>query len=897
MGGCYRVLAASLVVWLLAAPISRAGAQEYELDIPAASVDMALKSLSLQTGYSVIFQSKEIALVQTSTVAGRYTVEMALDLLLETTNLSYGLTEGDVITITRAATEQSIVGASTVSQYHNQKAPFFKKLVAAVMAAFTVTAVAQTEGDEERVMEEIIVTALKREQTLQEVPMAVTALTGEMLVRMSADDFIDFARSVPGMAFVDLGPGRNNISIRGVSVTGGLPSVGFYIDETPIPPNRGTIRNVNVDPKMLDINRVEVLKGPQGTLYGQSSMGGTVRIIPNRPDSTRFEASVAGTVQTTKGGGQGYHIDLMMNVPLIEDKLALRGVFYQRFEDGFIDRRYFDFDGPNTLAVPSFDFIPNRLTKTKPRVNTEDTTGARLIMDWYPRENIRITPNVFWESMKTDGFQDITLGDTNPDEELVQEHFFNVAEPFRQEWALFNVTVDADFGNVNFVSSTSYFDREFIITEEADAVIVAFLGGAPYTDPLAVGVPLEEGTWDEDFTQELRLSSIEPVWGRLDWILGVFYNDNNGERSVNWEIPGLEEALGNPPGSIPGGDLFTLESNFNFRSKAIFGEMGFHIIPNDLIFTAGIRFYDIESDTRADITGLFNGGRAEVTSASASDGEQLRFNLAWRASDAHNLYIQVAQGFRPGFGLTGFFPPTCDEELIERGIDPANPPRDVGPDGVWNYEIGAKSLFRDGRVSVNTAVYQIDWTDIQQTIFMPSCGFRFTANAGKAQSKGFEVEVTADVSDHWLLTGGVGYTDATLSEGNPAINAEKGERIQNVPKWTANASAQYSFAIQNTMIGSYDAYLRADIQYVGSSYSGFFQNEGDPFQKKPPLTLVNLRFGVSRGGWEGALYVRNLFDQVERIAETESLVITVPGRPRWVVNYPRQIGFTIKKYF
>ena len=157
--------------------------------------------------------------------------------------------------------------------------------------------------------------------------------------------------------------------------------------------------------------------------------------------------------------------------------------------------------------------------------------------------------------------------------------------------------------------------------------------------------------------------------------------------------------------------------------------------------------------------------------------------------------------------------------------------------------------------------------------------------------------MTADVSDNWLLTAGVGYTDATLSEGNAAIDAEAGERIQNVPKWAANASAEYGFEIQNSMIGNYDAYLRTDIQYVGSSYSGFLQNEGDPFQKKPALTLVNFRFGVSSGSWEGAFYIRNIFDEVKRISEVESLVITVPGRPRWVVNYPRQVGVSVKKHF
>jgi len=731
------------------------------------------------------------------------------------------------------------------------------------------------------VIEEVVVTASRREETVKEASLAVSVVTEDLMRRMSVDDLSDFSHSVPGLSVVHLGPGRDRVSIRGISVSGGENSVGYYIDETPIPKTlHGAILNTTVDPKLFDTNRVEVLRGPQGTLYGQSSMGGTIRLIPNRPDTNKFFGSASVAVETVDDGSPLYAVDALVNLPIVEDKVGLRGVVYGRNGGGFIDRRYLGSDGQPTPNDDVGAVVRNTVTDA----NSENTLGLRLIADFNISDKWRISPMVMYEDSTLDGYQDITAGAINPNDNLVQEFPFNTRERILHKWTLLNLTITGDIGPVNVVSSTSSFTRTFAADEEGGSVTQFYLGNG------FNGNSGEQGIRDEqDFTQELRFSSSQPAFGRLDWLIGGYYEDKESERWIDWHATGAEAALGP---DAAGDNLFTQHGPINFKSIAGFGELTFRIV-NSLKLTGGIRYYDIKQDDTTEFAGLFSGGGGIISTASKSTGEQYRFNLSYEMTNGPHIYMQAAQGFRPGFGAANSFPPECDAELAALGIDPNNVPQEVFPDEVWNYELGLKMSAMDNRFQLNGAIYEIDWTDIQQRTRLQSCGFNFTSNVGKATSDGVELEAFFALNEAWEFTGMLNYTDATLDTDNLALSAEKGERIQEVPEWSGALSAQYSFP----MVGDFNGYLRADVQYTDKSFADFLQNEKDPDSVLGELTLVNARFAATTDEWEIALYGRNLLNDVERVARVRAGLIDIPGRPRFVMNRPREFGVSIKRSF
>ncbi len=754
-------------------------------------------------------------------------------------------------------------------------------MLPSILGAGTCLAAAEQSDQQTRsLLEEVVVTATRREESLQKVPMAVTAITGESMERLSADDFVDFARTVPGVSFTSMGPGRNRVAIRGINVTGGENAIGYYIDETPIPKTlHGAILNTTLDPRMFDMQRVEILRGPQGTLYGQSSMGGTVRLIPNRPDVNSLFGSAGGAVEIVDHGSELFAADLMLNVPVVEGRMGIRNVVYGRSGGGYIDRQYLGFSGqPNPGA-------PGRLRNTRSDANSESTLGMRLISDFRVSDQLLVSALLMHENMTLDGYQDITAGPGNPGDELVQQFSFDTPEEIKQEWTLANITINADVGNVNFVSSSSYFTRVFVATEEGASVTELFLGTA-FDGDENIG---EHGSEDKyDVTQEFRLSSINPIFGRINWLVGAFYEKKYAQRWFDWQPPGVSDELG-----TANDELYVSTGHLNLRSIAGFGELRFSILDN-LIATGGIRHYDVKQSDYDAAQGLFVGPSPAIIVTSARDkGEQLRFNLAYQATGQLNYYAQVAQGFRPGFGAANVFPPECDAELIALGIDPDNVPQQVAPDGVWNYELGAKTSWLEGRVRVNAAAYLIEWSDIQQRTRLETCGFNFQSNAGEATSKGFELEASISPSDNWELTGTVNYVDAQFNVDNVALSIEKGERIQEVPEWSAAASAQYSFPAFN----SYNGYVRADVQYTGDSYADFLQNEGDPSSRLDDLTLVNVRLGMESADWQVGIYARNLFDESARIARARAAIIDIPGRPRYVINRPREFGISLNRRF
>jgi iron complex outermembrane recepter protein len=749
--------------------------------------------------------------------------------------------------------------------------------LATASAVFLMLAIAAPSdlfaAEQDATLEEIIVTAQKREQTLQEVPIAISALSGKDLSELGARDFVDYAYTIPGLSFSDRGAGREKLSIRGINVTTGSPAVTYYIGETPIPATTGTLRLASVNPKLIDMDRIEVLRGPQGTLYGSSSVGGTIKFIPQAPRFDSFSGDLNARASSTHDGGLGLDVDATANVPIVDDTLAMRGSVWHTDQEGFITRRLID-----ELGGP----VAPGLTNSKSDIPTEKTSGERLILSYKPTQAVTISGLVMHQEQDFNGFQDITVGATNQAQGLFQDMLLPVDEPSNMRFSLYSITANVDLGPARVVSATSYYEGDLIAVEEGVAAVQLFFGGPAFSNSV------EENNGSHTFTQEIRLATSQPILG-VDGLLGGYFSRADVARTIFWSPPGWNSTFG--PGLLtPNNNLFAYQFSQTQKERSGFGELTWHT-TDSLALTAGLRHYDIDTQSLSITSGLFQNfsdpGHVDVASLAAnSTGHVIKVNTSYNLTRQHLLYAQYSEGFRPGFGLAPL-PTQCLPDLGKLGI--TGEANQVGPDTTKNYELGAKTTWNDNKLTLNAALYQIDWDNIQQSSFLP-CGFTFTQNAGTARNKGVEVELRALVFQRVDVGGSLSYINSAFLKDAPALNAKAGDRIPDVPEWQGAVYASIPFAMPNEWEGRF----RVDFQYTGSTTIDYQQINGalDPLSRRAPLSLLNARFGFSKGPLRWEFYGDNLLDNVELMSRAESLAVTVPGRPRFVVNRPRTLGIT-----
>jgi len=739
---------------------------------------------------------------------------------------------------------------------------------------------AQTEQIKEQgKLEEVLVTAQRREEAVRDVPIAISVLSQQAIESMGAESFVDFARAVPGLQFRDAGPGRVKLSIRGISSGTGAATVGYYIDDVPLPTNNGFINLVTIDPNLFDIQRIEVLRGPQGTLYGAGSMGGTVKYVMNRPDSTKFGSRIMLTGSGTTHGGPNAGIDALVNAPLITDQLAFRLVGFYHYNDGFIDRIY----GP----PPSVFYKDNDLINRTRNTANERTSGARGVLEYKPTDRFRFTLSAFHQSTDMNGLRYVTGPPSNPNMFLQFRQPLNVEEPYSDQFNLYDFTASLDLGKLNLTAIASHFIRLFNMVEDGTIHLTRFFY-APLGGPILPG-PLEEITNQSSNTYEARLSTVDPLYG-FHFLVGFFSQHRTPLRWANWVVPGANAAyqpLGLP---LPGDNFYTNQTHATEDETAVFGEVSYQVTER-FKATAGLRHFNLKSSSDSVFNGLFGNGGATSTTHFASDKNNAKFALTWEPSRDATLYATAAQGLRPGTGV-GFLPHLCDADLIALGLDPNRPPTQVNPDSVWSYEVGAKTAWLGRRIEANAALFDIEWKDIQQTVFL-QCGFNILANAGKARSKGVELESDISPTDRFELSVAFTYQDAALVQDTPpSVGGKKGDRIQDVPKIQFGGAAQYHWPIMQ----GYNGFLRADVQYTGLSYVNFLQTI--PEYTKPGYTLVNLRAGVDiPSTWRVTLFVDNLFNKLALLDLPDSLIFNLADLPRYTVNRPRTVGITATKAF
>lgn len=733
-------------------------------------------------------------------------------------------------------------------------------------------------ADPSQQVEEVVVTAQKRSENLQEVPLSITAVTGESLQRQGITDLTAVLEQTPGVSFRTFGPGQTEILMRGLPPTGGnSPTVGFYLDEAPLtPPTGSQAGKVIIDPSLYDLQRVEVLRGPQGTLYGAGSMGGTVRLITNPPDPTKFSGSVRASTSDTENGGWNYAGDAALNIPIVQDMLAVRLVGGYSFEDGWINRIVVSpFPLETNPTCPGFygctrgNVLAGPVTAFHHDVNDLSKTSGRAEILYLPFDALSIEATGLIQRQSAGGF--FTF-DSDPG--ITNAHYQPVdfSEPQSDEIDLFNLLIKYRFGNFELTSATSRWYRTLSMTQDSSEVVQSILLVPQFGE---AGI-LEQDKTDQT-SEELRLATAGT--GKLQGLIGGFVSSFDSNSYDNWYGPGYADLLGS---SL----LVWFYQPTHIDQYAVFGEGSYEITPA-LKFTAGLRWYRYTNSIMTTQYGALDGGftpKVDNTSASAS-GFNPRFNLSYQATDDTLLYANVAKGFRPGAG--NFFIPTtgpdnCAAALAAIGLTSA--PAQYDPDSLWSYELGGKFQGFDRALTINGAVYIQKWNNIQQQVPL-SCGYNFTANTGNGRIYGGELEITAHITPQLALSVNGGYSRAYLTEDTPETGAIAGQQLQNVPKLTLSGVLEYTGHLTSNL--SYDAQLSG--QYVGT--------RADFLGPLPAYRMAAIRMGLVSNRLAAYLFVDNLTNTVPYFSNDNSLSANLPSYNRISTAMPRTYGMDLTYKF
>ncbi|WP_195891511.1 TonB-dependent receptor [Luminiphilus syltensis] len=732
-------------------------------------------------------------------------------------------------------------------------------------------------------LEEVIVTASKRTETLQEIGMSVTAISEREIENMGIDSYLDFAVRIPNLATAFQADGRfdaNSPALRGVFGSGDKSSAattGFYIDDVPI--------TSALQPRVLDLQRIEVLRGPQGSLYGARSMGGTIRLITQQPSLDETYGSFHTTASSVADGDQNYAADGSLNIPLIQDKLGLRVAGYYGSISGVYDRVYdptwtnYQTGEEVTGTTPAFDDNEN--------VDDEKYWGGQVFMKWMVTEDLSITPKFMYQKIEADG---LPFADVDP-ENMETPRFFDSEEPGEDEWWIASVVVNWSLDAGDITSTTAYYERDTEEFEE-EHTFLDFIYGA------AVGVPitpiesvLSTTSEYENVSHETRFTS--SFDGRWNFTAGIFYADNQFVRGYPPAFqPGanqaLNDAIGAPADIVPDDLIFITNQPEDVEELAIFGEVTFDVTDR-LSLTAGGRWYDTTVDFESISDGFANGGPSEFSGSQSESGFNPKVMAAFDVTDDLNVYASAGKGFRIG-GVNGQLSPTlCGDELDAVGLNPDDL-RTYDSDELWSYEAGIKSKLANNRVSLNAAVFFIDWQDSLQVQRL-ACGFQVDANIGDVESTGFEVEMSAAPIEGLTIQLGFGYTETEVADaaGDGFPGYLKGDELHGIPDWTGTGSVEYVFPA----FDSWDARLRADGNYYGESTSF---NNGTVVDREA-WEAINLRAGLMNETWDLTLFVDNAADERANLADNRSIAAEMPGRPRIVTNRPRTVGLEARYRF
>lgn len=757
---------------------------------------------------------------------------------------------------------------------------------------------------------ELTVTAMLREQELGDVPFAISAPTAEALRSRGARDLESIAGSVAGFTIQNLGPGQSQPAIRGASAgriardqPGVKEDVGVYLDDVAL-----SLSLFTPDLDLFDVSRVEVLRGPQGTLFGAGSLSGTVRYITNRPEPGVSHFFGEAGVSAVDGGGLGNDVKLGTNQPL-GDGAALRVAAYRTESGGFMD------------AVKPDGSVEED-------VDGGTRTGVRAAALVQPSSRLEITPRIAYQRVERDGWNRIDVYNvlanpyttTRPAVELGErEQYTSLDEPFTDDFLLADVKAVYDLGGAELTSVTARIDRDIHVVRDGSALFASLVGGTlGLPEPVyTIPNPNHDRTHLSAWSQELRLSGGDDEGA--SWLMGAFFTSRRRDFGQSAVADGFTEMTGIPTKGLRAAEdeIFFSDLSYDMTQFSVFGE-GTLPVTDRLSLTGGLRFFHYDEERDQVFDGLvtnddLGNSVVSVPGATEADGIAPRVIASYQASADVVLNAQVSKGFRLGGINDPLNVPACTPQDLATFSG-----RDSWSDETaWNYELGMKSSFLDDRAALNLSAYYMDIRDLQVTVTAGSCSSRLVFNVPDARSRGLEAELSLAPDDHLDLSLSASYTDAevqstltsTSEEGEVRVVAgiEDGNRLPTVPRFQSAAAATYRFRLASDV----SAFVTGSYRHVGSRYTqiadqvegfGTVHLDAVPHPVGGPLTqdtftfdpelpaydLLNLRLGIHRGPWEVALVGRNLTDERALLAldqERGGL-----GRVGYLTNPPRSLG-------
>ena len=717
-------------------------------------------------------------------------------------------------------------------------------LVGIACCGMTASIASAAQGPDAGGLDEIVVTASKTgDISAQSAPFTIQAFGEDEMARGQIQGFNDYSKLVAGLATLNKGPDQTQIIIRGVStarVSHAEPqnqsTSGLYVDEMPVATNA-----FNPDLDLFDVNRIEVLKGPQGTLFGAGAMSGAIRIITNEVDLHKVSGAASADGESTYHGGENYAFHALVNAPLIDDVLGIRISAFSDHNGGYVKNLY---DGRDNY-------------------NTYNTNGGRLKALWKLNDQFDVRASVIYQHLHADGRPQVFSPSDgaavnafdHPGEQFTLTNQYQTVkftpDPFDDEFTLSNLLAEYNFGTLKFVSSSSFINRQF------DNLLDDTYRLRLHNQPFTTG-PFINNTDLNDFAQEFRLS--QNLNNGFTWVTGLYFEHHNVHFEQASIIPGSDAffdqfgfnsaTFGAPPDHEFDGNETDDQSQY-----AAFGEVTIPVAERWSVIL-GERVFHYKQDTFIHYDGIDN-GEVSIRNASINEnGNTPKGELTFKPNEDVTAYLQAAKGFRLG-GVTepvplgaGIFGTNCSQDLASVGL--SSLPSTFQSDHLWSYELGAKTRWLEHTLIVNAALFDIEWSNIQTNVFLP-CQSVVVVNAGKARSRGGEVEVSwAPIKSVTLgITGA--YTDAFLSQKTLAFTAREGDRVPNVPKVSGTASAEFRQSLQTE---GHSVFARTVLSYIGSSYSEF---QSLPNAVLVPVNVdVDASVGISINSWDLSLYAKNV---------------------------------------
>jgi iron complex outermembrane receptor protein len=907
------VAVACLTFGGLAAAGDATAAVRKSTDIPAQGLGPALTKLAKEFDFQVLYRTEIVSDLKSPGAMGALTSDEALDKVLTGTGLTYKYLDDRTVTIIPVSTggsgqsapanaSGSLTDASASKEGGKKTSQDFRVAQVDQGKASTDASVTnrpdQTSQQNSAGLTEIIVTAERHEENLSKVPISITAFTQKTMDDLHIQSFSDLATIVPGLVAPQPTPGiqgQTDVAIRGIFSGGNAPTTAIYIDETPIQIREFTAAGPSGSPHpdLFDLDRVEVLRGPQGTLFGSSAMGGAIRYITPQPNLDTSSGYSKAEVAYTDRGAPSYAVGLAYGAPIVQGEAGFRVSGWFHSDGGFIDT-----EDPYTGEI------------IKRNANSADAYVLRPAFTVVPTEGLTITPAVFIQHQHSDAPAEYWLTLLPHTESGAHATGALLPQPLTDDLTVPSLAIKYRAYGLSLQSDTSYVDRFYQDYDDFTHGDEALLdGGQPFIPgvPPTFGVQFKQRGGTKAFQQEFRLTS-DTTDSHFHWVAGAYYR--HAQETLSQIIPGdlgpiteaaygltsLQAFLGVPDYNYYGQ---VLNSYTWFRAvdeqTALFGEVAYDITAQ-IKATAGVRVEDSAVVQQHEVVaGPING----VAYNSAFLPDQIehpvtpRFGLQYQYTDQDMVYASASKGYRAGGGnsATSLGNSLCTRSLQALGL--SSVPSTFNSDSLWSYEIGSKNSLFDGRLAIQASAYLIDWKNIQTEVTLPTCGEVFTTNRGKAVSKGFDLQIAAIPVANLKLSVNVGYTDAYYPDaaygappsngGPPPLLNGTGDKLTNVLPWTASTHAEYSHDI-GALWTEARSYIRVDYRWLDAApRSNPLTANYDPLldsntgvAPNQAYSILNLRIGVLHQGLDISAFINNLTRSNPRLAYTQDFSPTSP---------------------